>query len=122
LSSQLSFITLKYQQDVRNVDKENEMKRILSILAFAIGLAGVAPAEAHWHGGWHHGWVAPAIGAAVVGTAIYAATGPHYVSAYPPVVNYVPQQVARTAYFCPTSQQYYPNVPACNVPWQIVSY
>jgi hypothetical protein len=111
--------------------KENEMKRILSILALAVGLVGVAPAEAHWHGGggwgWHRGWGAPVIGAAIVGTAVYAATGPRYVTVYPPVVVnqppiYMGQTAARAAYFCPTSQQYYPNVPACDVPWQLVSY
>ena len=36
----------------------------------------------------------------------------------PPVVI----DPARVAYFCQTAQQYYPNVPTCNVPWQLVNY
>ena len=29
---------------------------------------------------------------------------------------------SRVAYFCPTSQQFYPNVPTCQVPWQPMNY
>jgi hypothetical protein len=104
--------------------KEKIMKRLLAGLMMAVGLLSVMPAEAHWHGGyyggWHTGWVAPAIAGAVLGTAVYAATAPHYVMSAPPVV--VAPPAPRTAYFCPTSQQYYPNAPACNVPWQVVGY
>ena len=28
----------------------------------------------------------------------------------------------RVAYFCQTSQQYYPVVPVCDVPWMMVNY
>lgn len=86
------------------------------------------------HGGWNHHWVGPVLGAAIVGTAIYAASTPTYaapppvVSVYPPVVTVYPSVVTsappapRVAYFCATSQQYYPVVPTCSVPWQAVSY
>ena len=63
---------------------------------------------------------APVLGAAIVGSVIYAASTPSYAA---PVV--VQQQYAppnRVAYFCSTSQQYYPNVPTCQVPWQPVNY
>ena len=97
------------------------MKRLLTVLMLSLGLFSVMPAQAYWHGGWHGGWIVPAVGGALVGAAVYAATAPHYVAAYPPVVV-APPVAPRTAFFCPTSQQYYPNVPACNVPWQQVSY
>jgi hypothetical protein len=60
------------------------------------------------------------LGAAIVGSAIYAATTPAYAVA-PPVVTVAPH-APRVAYYCGTSQQFYPNVPTCNVPWQLVSY
>jgi hypothetical protein len=55
-----------------------------------------------------------------VGSAIYAATTPAY-AVSPPVVTVAPP-APRVAYYCGTSQQFYPNVPTCNVPWQLVSY
>lgn len=121
------------------------MKRLVFISLCALSLTAVAPAQAHGFGGWrggefhehnefreHHefrggygrGWVAPVLGAAIVGGAIYAATAPTYVypaQSYvvaPPVTAAPP----RVAYFCPTSQQFYPVVPACNVPWQVTNY
>jgi hypothetical protein len=111
--------------------KEITMKRLLMILLMSVGMMSVMPAQAHWHGerfeggyhgggGWHTGWVLPAVGGALVGSALYAATSPHYMVSSPPVVMSPPVQ--RTAYFCPTSQQYYPNVPVCNMPWQVVGY
>ena len=75
-----------------------------------------------YRGGWNNNWVAPVLGAAIVGSVIYAASTPSY--ATPPTVV-VQQQYAppsRVAYFCPTAQQYYPNVPTCQVPWQPVNY
>ncbi len=66
----------------------------------------------------------PVLGAALVGSVLYAASTPSYVVQQPPVVV-MPQQTlppARVAYFCGTSQQYYPNVPSCPVPWQLVNY
>jgi hypothetical protein len=118
------------------------MKRASILLACLLSAVLAVPAQAHGfgHGGGAHGsyrsghhggygyrgdwgrnWVAPVLGAAIVGGAIYAASTPGY--AMPPVV--VQQQYAppnRVAYFCPTSQQYYPNVPTCHVPWQPVTY
>lgn len=126
------------------------MKRLLSIFVLFLSATLAAPAFAggygyhggrHYHGGYrHHGgwnqhWVGPVLGAAIVGTAIYAASTPVYaapppplVTVYPPVVTTYPATVAvtppapRVAYFCATSQQYYPVVPTCTVPWQAVSY
>ena len=111
------------------------MKRISVLLACVLSLATALPVQAHgyghggYHGGYHHdggwrgGWMAPLVGAAIVGGAVYAATSPSYAAA-PVVVT--PSPVApvppRVAYFCSTSQQYYPNVPTCAVPWQLVSY
>jgi hypothetical protein len=117
------------------------MKRLFKILLVLLSTALVAPAFADGfgrHGGGHHGgygyhggyghhgggwgnsWVGPVLGAAVVGSAIYAANSPTYAVA-PPVVT-VAAPAPRVAYFCGTSQQFYPNVPTCNMPWQLVSY
>lgn len=110
------------------------MKRLLSSLALVLVASFAAPAFAggyghhhHGHGGhghrgggWGNHWVGPVIGAAIVGSAIYAATSPAYAVA-PPVVTMAPP-APRVAYFCSTSQQFYPNVPTCNVPWQLVNY
>lgn len=121
------------------------MKRLLSIFVLLLSTAWLAPAFAngygrhggghyggghhgsayhgghrHHGGGWGNHWVGPVLGAAIVGTAIYAATTPAYAIA-PPVVTVAPP-APRVAYFCGTSQQFYPNVPTCNVPWQLVSY
>ena len=120
------------------------MKRVSALLACLLTFAVVLPAQAggHGHGGGRGGhgyvqshghgfgshyrgssthWLAPVLGAAIVGSVIYAASTPSYAA---PVVV-VQQQYAppnRVAYFCSTSQQYYPNVPTCQVPWQPVSY
>lgn len=84
----------------------------------------------HRHGGHHHGhrphgqgWgLAPWVAAAAIGTTLYwanhAIPAPATVIVSPPVVI----DPARVAYFCQTAQQYYPNVPTCNVPWQLVNY
>ncbi len=119
------------------------MKRLLSIFVVLLSTSLVAPAFAngygrhgghygghhgghhirhghHHGGGWGNHWVGPVLGAAIVGSAIYAATTPAYAVA-PPVVTVVPP-APRVAYYCGTSQQFYPNVPTCNVPWQLVSY
>lgn len=110
------------------------MKRFLSVfvLLLSVTFAGAAMAGGHGHhggyrgfhghhgGGWGNHWVGPVLGAAIVGSAIYAVNTP----AYPvstPVVTVVPP-APRVAYFCGTSQQFYPTVPTCNVPWQLVSY
>ncbi len=80
-------------------------------------------------GGHHHhsrggrGW-SPLAAAAVIGSGFYIANSfatPSVTTVYvsPPVVQYSPPQVA---YFCAASQQYYPVVPTCTMPWQLVSY
>jgi hypothetical protein len=121
------------------------MKRISLLLACLLSVVVAVPAQAHaihpragfsaqhhggytghgghaYRGGWSHNWVAPVLGAAIVGTAIYAASTPSY--AMPPTVVVQPSYAppSRVAYYCPTAQQYYPNVPTCQVPWQPVSY
>ena len=111
------------------------MKRISVLLACVLSLVTALPVQAHGYrhgggyqthyhhgGGWRGNWVAPLIGAAIVGSAVYAVTTPSY--AAPVVVTPPPLVPAspRVAYFCSTSQQYYPHVPSCNVPWQLVSY
>ena len=62
--------------------------------------------------------------AAVLGTTFYIANSianpPVTTVVVPsPVVTYSPPRVA---YFCQASQQYYPVVPTCTMPWQLVSY
>ena len=80
------------------------------------------------HGGYHHyrgdwGW-SPLAAAAVIGSTFYiantlASPPPATVIVSPPVVQYSP---LRVAYFCAASQQYYPVVPTCPMPWQMVAY
>ncbi|MCE2775477.1 MAG: hypothetical protein ACO21V_08355 [Limnohabitans sp.] len=120
------------------------MKRSLLLLALSGALA-VAP-SAFAHGGWRHGggghgggghgyhggrghWIGPVLGAALIGSAVYAATYPRVVYSQPMVVGPtlmpappVVVDPARVAYFCNTYQQYYPNVATCPVPWQVVPY
>ena len=115
------------------------MKRASILLACLLSAVLVLPAQANgyghgggghaghhgghgYRGGWSHSWVGPALGAAIVGSAIYAATTPSYAAPQTVVVQqqYVPPN--RVAYFCPTSQQFYPNVPTCQVPWQQTNY
>lgn len=116
------------------------MKRVSILCAGFLAVVLAVPSHAHgsgrggWQGvhgthggyghrgGWSNNWVAPVLGAAIVGSVIYAASTPSY--AMPPQVvvqqQYLPP--SRVAYFCPTSQQYYPNVATCQVPWQPMSY
>ena len=68
--------------------------------------------------GWGNNWVAPFIGATILGGAIYAANRTVYVVQQQPILNPPPQG----AYYCSAYQQFYPNVPTCPVPWQIVPY
>lgn len=116
------------------------MKRLSTLLLCVLACVAVVPAQAHgggWHGGghggggygyahpgggWRNNWVAPVLGAALVGSVIYAVNTPRYVVTPPVVVDQPPMYPNRVAYFCSTAQQYYPNVPSCNVPWQVVSY
>lgn len=127
------------------------MKRVSAVLACLLTFAVVMPAQAggHGHGGGRGGhsvqhfgghgyvqshghgygnhyrgssnhWLAPVLGAAIVGSVIYAASTPSYAAPVVVQQHYVPP--SRVAYFCPTAQQYYPNVPTCQVPWQPVNY
>jgi len=114
------------------------MKRISILLACVLSAALAVPAQAHgfghgggfgghhggygYRGGWGNNWVAPVLGAAIVGGVIYAASTPRYVVPQQVVVQQQYAPPGRVAYFCPTAQQYYPNVPSCQVPWQPVSY
>ena len=123
------------------------MKRASALLACLLTFAVVLPVQAGGHGhgggrggysaqhfgghghGGHYGshyrgssnhWLAPVLGAALVGSVIYAASTPSYATPMVVQQQYLPP--SRVAYFCPTAQQYYPNVPTCQVPWQPVSY
>ena len=109
----------------------------VAVPAMAHGGFGHVGRGAHGHGGYSHGgygggfrggyefrqgwgnnWVAPVIGATSWGGAIYAANRPVYVVQQQPILNAPPQG----AYYCSAYQQFYPNVPTCPVPWQIVPY
>jgi len=82
-----------------------------------------------YRGGYHHhrggdrDW-SPWATVAVIGTSLYIANSmanqPVTTVVVPqPVVTYSPPRVA---YFCQASQQYYPVVPTCTMPWQMVNY
>ncbi len=125
------------------------MKRVSALFACVLAFAVVLPAQAdgrgHGGGGRHGGhgfsnhygdhgsygshyrgssnrWLAPVLGAAIVGSVIYAASTPSYAVTQPMVVQQEYAPPNRVAYFCPTAQQYYPTVPTCQVPWQPVNY
>ena len=83
------------------------MKRLTILCAGFLAVVLAVPAHAHgagrggWHGGhggyghrgaWSNNWVGPVLGAAIVGSAIYAASTPSYA---------MPQQVV-------VQQQYLP--------------
>jgi hypothetical protein len=129
--------------------KEITMKKIPLVMMTLLFIFNVAPVLAdsnHWEprgadrarvqihedhhrgfrGGYGHrghgwGW-APWVGAAAIGTTLYFANTytppPATIIVSPPVVV----DPSRVAYFCQTAQQYYPTVPTCNVPWQVVNY
>jgi hypothetical protein len=111
------------------------MKRLLAVCTLCVAGAVALPAQAHGMGGWRggyghhhggeHGWVGPVLGAAIIGSAIYAASTPVYASApvyapAPVIMTAPPPQ--RVAYYCASWGQYYPAVQSCPVPWQPVAY
>jgi hypothetical protein len=123
------------------------MKRMSALFVCLLAFAVVLPAQAdgrghggyggghggygHNYGGYGYGghyrgashyWLAPVLGAALVGSVIYAASTPSYAVPQTVVVQQQYAPPSRVAYFCPIAQQYYPNVPTCQVPWQPVSY
>jgi hypothetical protein len=79
-----------------------------------------------YRGGYGGGWVAPLLGAAIVGGAIYAAMPAPVVVQQPQVIY--PQQPAvitdpsRVRYYCQPYQQFYPNVTQCPAAWQVVPF
>jgi hypothetical protein len=117
-----------------------------TLLACAVLGLGMSQAQAwgyrggYHYGGYHGGWVAPAfVGGALLGAALAAPAYPAYaypvvapapvypavMPAYPAVAPtyatpYAAPNVQPTGYFCPTTRQFYPNVPTCNVPWQVI--
>ena len=77
----------------------------------------------HHHDRWERNW-SPWATVAIVGTTFYVANSlanqpVTTVIVPPPVVSYEPPRVA---YFCQASQQYYPVVATCTMPWQAVNY
>lgn len=105
---------------------------VLSLLSTTESFAG------GWHGGGYRGGYrggygfgfAPFVAGALIGGAVVGATyaqpvyytnpvvvTPQPVYAQPPVA--VPVQPH--AFYCATSQNYYPTVPTCSVPWQQVN-
>jgi hypothetical protein len=75
----------------------------------------------HYRGYSQH-WVAPILGAALVGSVIYSASSPSYVMPQQVVVQPYVAPPSRVAYFCPSAQQFYPQVATCLVPWQPTHY
>lgn len=117
------------------------MKRISILFACLLSVLLALPAQAHGYGhggghgghggrqggfghrgGWNNHWVGPVLGAAIVGGAIYAASTPSYAMPGQVIVQQQYLPPSRVAYFCPTSQQFYPNVATCQVPWQPTNY
>ncbi|MDI6748952.1 MAG: hypothetical protein QMD73_02080 [Rhodocyclaceae bacterium] len=112
-------------------------KTTLAITAAAL-LAASLPAQAdpHGHGRYYYGppvghhhhhphrgaplaWV---LGGIALGSALVAIAPPRPVVAAPAVVVAPPPSPPpRTAWFCPSYQAYYPNVPYCPEGWQPVA-
>ena len=122
---------------------KNHLKTLFQTTVLAVALVGVSAAQAgpHWGGGYrggyhhHHGgggrWIAPAIiGGALLATAIAAPAYAYPVPVPAPVVVVPPVSYASPVYsapvqqpmgyYCPTSGQFYPYVPTCSVPWQLM--
>lgn len=92
--------------------------------------ARISAHDGRGHRGGHHhhrgdwGW-SPLAAVVVIGSTFYIANtlaNPPVTTVIvsPPVVQYSPP--LRVAYFCPASQQFYPLVPTCPMPWQMVNY
>ena len=115
------------------------MKKLTLLMFTLLTLGASVSSQAHGfaHGGGGHGlarggfygggWGVPFVAGALVGSAAYAATYPAYSPVYvnpPLVVNPAPvyqgATVTPVAYYCPSYQQYYPQVASCPVPWQPV--
>ena len=111
------------------------------IVGLTCWAAVAAQAGPHWGPGprggvyYHHhhrgaAWVAPAlVGGVLLGAALAAPTYaaplpppvyPAYTVPYPSVTYSTPVPVQPVGYFCPTSGQFYPYVPTCSVPWQLL--
>ena len=126
-------------------------KKLTSLALCLMFALGISSAQAHGprgHVGIHYGWggyydpwLAPAIvGSAIIGTSIYMSRpygvvqpGTVYINTPPPAVIVTnpsppvqwvgtPNTPVSEAYYCSAYQQFYPNVPTCPVPWQIVPY
>jgi hypothetical protein len=79
--------------------------------------------EGHRH--FRRDWdISPLAAIALIGTTAYLANNIANEASNTTVIVSPPVQVAppRTAYFCPATQQYYPVVPSCPMPWQLVNY
>jgi hypothetical protein len=124
--------------------KGGNMKKLTLLMFTSVLLCTSLTSQAHGfahygggHGGYARGgyygggWGVPFVAGALVGSAVYAATYPAYGAVYatpPVVVNPAPvyggapvmQGAAPVAYYCPSYQQYYPQVSSCPVPWQPV--
>jgi hypothetical protein len=98
-----------------------------SVSSQAHGFGHFGGGHGYVRGGYYGGWGVPFVAGALVGSAAYAATYPAYSPVYvnpPVVVNPAPVYQASpgapVAYYCPSYQQYYPQVATCPVPWQPV--
>lgn len=111
---------------------KNITKLLITLLMGTFALSTFAHGGGHGYGGgfrhhhhsgyeyrhgWNHNWMGPVIGATILSGAFYAATRP-VVVVQPPVYSPLPQE----AYYCSSYQQFYPSVPTCPVPWQIITY
>ena len=103
---------------------------LLSGAALAAIVLTLAPTQAQAHR--HHCCWGRGVAAGVVGSAaLWGWPGSHYLyGPYPygapvtivaPPVGVVVQPAAPAYYYCPKPQGYYPYVPNCQVPWQVVS-
>ncbi len=106
--------------------------RVASLCAALLLVAGSSPAEAGgWHRGWHgYGWRGPAV---FVGPGFWwgppwwwYGAPPYYTYPGPVIVREPPVYIERGPapptpevywYYCESTGDYYPSVPACPEPW-----